>query len=128
MLTVFGLNMFVKGDVNCILFNQPMIEIGLPIINMSWFVNNIPVNQLLVFQSFNIDNSITSTNTWTFKLKNFQSNIGASTIRLGPCIQGNNYKISIILSTTSFINGVGVPNLGIPAAIGIPILINNIVP
>ena len=125
-LSIFGLNMFVKGTVNGIPFNLPMGEIGLPVINMNWFVNGNPANQLTVMQNFNIDNSIISGNIWTFQLKDDQSNIGAGTITLGSCIPGVTYSITTSFSTTSFISGVGVPSIGIPVASGIPIIVNLI--
>ena len=125
-LSVFGLNMFVKGSVNGVPFNLPMSEIGLPIINMNWFVNGNPANQLVVARPFNIDGTTTSNNIWTFQLQNDQSTIGAGTITLGPCIQGTVYTITVSFSTKSFIVGVGVPGLKIPPASGIPVIINLI--
>ena len=126
-LSVFGLNMSVKGSVNGVVFNLPMGEIGLPIINMNWFVNGNPANQLVVLQSFNVGGSTTNQNTWTFQLQNDQPTIGAGTITLGPCVQGTIYTITVSLATTSFIVGVGVPQSGIPPASGVPVIVNNLV-
>ena len=128
-LSVFGLNMFIRGSVNGVAFTMPMTEIGLPIMNMNWFVNGSPANPLVVLQTFNVDGStINGGNTWTFQLKNDQPTIGAGTITLGPCIQRGIYTITVTLSTNSFINGLGVPNLGIPIASGVPVIVNNITP
>ena len=127
-LSIFGLNMFIKGNINGIPFNLPMAELGLPVINMNWFVNGIPANQLMVMQNFNVNNSMTSGNIWTFQLKNDQSNIGAGTITLGTCNQGIIYSITVSFSTTSFISGIGIPTLGIPPVSGIPVIINNLIP
>jgi len=126
-VSVFGLNMFVKGSVNGIPFNAPLSQIGLPIINMNWFLNGNAVNPIVVLQTFNVDGSMTSGNTWTFQLKNFQGNIGASTITLGSCVQGSTLPlITVTFSTTSFLTGTGVPNQGIPPVSGIPTIVNNL--
>jgi hypothetical protein len=126
-LSVFGLNMFVKGSVNGIPFNAPLSQIGLPVINMNWFFNGNAVNPIVVLQTFNVDGSMTSGNTWTFQLKNFQGNIGASVITLGSCVQGSTLPlITVTFSTTSFLTGTGVPNQGIPSASGIPTIVNNL--
>ena len=127
-LSVFGLNMFIKGSVNGIPFNLPMAEIGLPVINMNWFVNGNPANLLTVLQTFNIDGSVTNGNMWTFQLKNDQPTIGAGTITLGPCTQANlgTMIITASFSSTSFIVGVGVPGLRIPPASGVPMIMNNL--
>ena len=127
-LSIFGLNMFIKGSVNNIPFALPMDELGLPTINMDWFVNGNSASQLSVLNSFNIDNSITSQNRWSFQLKDDQPNIGAGTVQLGPCVQGTTYSITASFSSTSFITGVGFPALNLPPASGVPVIVNNLSP
>ena len=127
-LSIFGLNMFIKGSVNGVNFNLPMGEIGLPIINMDWFVNGNAVNQLTVMQIFNVDNSMTSGNRWSFQLKDDQPNIGAGIITLGQCVKGTPQTITVSFSTTSFLVGAGFPSLNLPPASGVANIINNLDP
>ena len=127
VLSIFGTNMFIKGNVNGVQFALPMEEIGLPIINMDWFVNGVPT-PVNIIGSFNVNNIQTSQNRWSFQLQDDQPNIGAGTIQLGPCIQNTIYSITADFTSDSFISGVGVPELNIPPASGIPLIINNLAP
>ena len=126
-LTLFGLNMNVQVSIDGGPLNQPMAETGLPDINMYYFINGQPIQQVNVLNSFNIANSNTQQNIWTFTLLDDQPNIGGS-IQLAQCVQGMTYAITASFSSNTFINGVGFPSLNIPAASGIPTIINNLSP
>ena len=127
-LSIFGLNMFIKGNVNDVQFDLPMSEIGLPDINMDWFVDGKNINQVIILNPFNIDNSQTLKNRWSFTLKDDQPNIGAGIIQLGPCNSDTTYFITSNFICNSFIVGMGVPSIGILPESGIPLIINNLDP
>jgi len=118
--------MEVLCSVNKNSFIIPAFETGLPIIDMSWYVNGNPVN-VTSFNTFNIEPVTYSGNVLSFGLLDAQHSIGG-TVQLGNCVQGQQYSIQASFSTNSFIIGTGIPEFNIPTVNGIPIIQNNLSP
>ena len=126
ILNLYGLTMQVLCSVNGNTFRMPAAETGLPVIDMSWYVNGSPVN-VTSLNTFNIDPVSYSGNVWSFGLLDDQPSVGG-TVQLGNCVQGQKYSIQASFSTNSFITGMGIPQLNIPAVSGIPTIQNNLLP
>jgi hypothetical protein len=126
ILNLDGLRMEVLCSVNKNSFRIPASETGLPVIDMSWYVNGNPTN-LTSFNTFNIEPVTYSGNVWSFGLLDAQHSIGG-TVQLGNCVQGQQYSIQASFSTNSFIIGTGIPQFNIPAVNGVPIIQNNLSP
>ena len=126
ILNLDELRMEVLCSVNKNSFIIPACETGLPIIDMSWYVNGNPVN-VTSFNTFNIEPVTYSGNVLSFGLLDAQHSIGG-TVQLGNCVQGQQYSIQASFSTNSFIIGTGIPEFNIPAVNGVPIIQNNLSP
>jgi len=122
--TVFGLTVNVQVYVNGVGPNSPMAETGLPTIQTSWFVNGVASN-VAYTSAFGVANVSSSANHAFFTLEDDQSPIGG-TIAVGACTQGQTQPpITVAMSSSSFIVGQGFTSPFIPAASGVPNIVNN---
>jgi hypothetical protein len=121
--TQSGLSMGVQTFVNGIGPSQPMAETGLPTIQFSWFINGAPATATMT-GAFGAANVVNSGNTVSFSLQDDQPSIGG-TFAIGTCTAGQALPaITVSMTSTTFINGQGVPPT-IPAVSGVPHIVNN---
>jgi hypothetical protein len=121
--TQSGLSMGVQTFVNGIGPSQPMAETGLPTIQFSWFINGAPAAATLT-GAFGAANVASSGNVVSFSLQDDQPSIGG-TFAIGTCTAGQALPaITVSMTSTTFINGQGVPPT-IPAVSGVPHIVNN---
>jgi len=123
--TDFGMTTTVKVFIDGTGPHQPMMETGLPTIQMSWFINGAEAYATLT-NSFGVGNVTCSKNVISFNLLDNEPIIGGN-LAVGSCNQEQIQPqpvITVSLTSNTFINGQGFPPI-IPAASGVPHIVNE---
>lgn len=102
----------------------PRTQTGLPVIDMSWFVDGAPAANAHLGQKWGINDAGENANVVSFKLRDAQGHFGAS-FSFGNCSALNKTMpvVTVQFCSKTNLTGTGTPR--IPALFGIPTIENG---